>query len=481
MKFAHCLFGAFLQLLSSTFVVPSIIEGDLINALFENYSATIRPVDNPHKSINVTLNIRFVKILSINEQEQKITAKFYFYMTWKNDLLKWDPQEWHGINLLRVMPNKVWIPSLVLKNNAKSDGKSVNIQEGTDMVAMEPNGGHSWYPAVVYTSSIKIIKEYFPFDQQNFSLTFISWNYHREEINILADNNISLIDQHYESSSEWGISTHTRKVIPVYYDGFSDPYMHIMFSFIILRKPLFYLGNTVVPCVILTVIILFSYFLPASSGERMGVLITVLLAFAVFLEIITASLPPNSDSTSVLSMFFVATMSLAAFSMFSTCIVITILHKENKGTPPPNWVRRYILKNIPRKNADISLNAYDNLDNKECEGASLKYHQGSNTDIITRMYTEPKDLTPYLKISLQKQDEHSRKMSMIMKKLDEILRITSTVTKQKVEAEEIESEWSRLAIMVDRISLCIFLCLNVASLGIIYYGYSRYDRSAIEH
>ena len=51
------------------------------------------------------------------------------------------------------------------------------------------------------------------------------------------------------------------------------------------RKPLYYVNSIIAPCIIQMVIILFTFFLPPESGERIGVVITVLLVFAVYLEV----------------------------------------------------------------------------------------------------------------------------------------------------------------------------------------------------
>ena len=51
------------------------------------------------------------------------------------------------------------------------------------------------------------------------------------------------------------------------------------------RKPLYYIHNLVIPCILQMVIILSTFFLPLESGERIGVVITIILVFAVYLQV----------------------------------------------------------------------------------------------------------------------------------------------------------------------------------------------------
>ena len=46
--------------------------------------------------------------------------------------------------------------------------------------------------------------------------------------------------------------------------------MDVEFAFTLQRKPLYYVHNLIVPCIIQMIIILFTFFLPPESGERIG-------------------------------------------------------------------------------------------------------------------------------------------------------------------------------------------------------------------
>ena len=92
------------------------------------------------------------------------------------------------------------------------------------------------------------------------------------------------------------------------YDCCDTPYVNIEFEFTLQRKPLYYVHNLVTPCVLQMIIILSTFFLPLESGERIGVVITILLVFAVYLQVLRESLPESSSSTPLLSKFFILVM-----------------------------------------------------------------------------------------------------------------------------------------------------------------------------
>lgn len=64
-----------------------------------------------------------------------MTSQAYFSMKWRNDFLKWDPEEFGDLKYLAVRPHQVWIPDIILKNNADSD--SIQVQKDTDTVGKD--------------------------------------------------------------------------------------------------------------------------------------------------------------------------------------------------------------------------------------------------------------------------------------------------------------------------------------------------------
>lgn len=66
----------------------------------------------------------------------------------------------------------------------------------------------------------------------------------------------------------------------------SHPFSTAQFSFLIHRRALYFIYNVILPCTALIVIVLMSFFLPPDSGERISIVITVLLALCIFLQVL---------------------------------------------------------------------------------------------------------------------------------------------------------------------------------------------------
>jgi len=71
-------------------------------------------------------------------------------------------------------------------------------------------------------------------------------------------------------------------------------YAHVVFTLTLRRRYKFYLMNIVLPCLMLSALILVGFLLPPDAGEKISLGISVLLAFTVFLLMIADSIPRTS-------------------------------------------------------------------------------------------------------------------------------------------------------------------------------------------
>ena len=65
----------------------------------------------------------------------------------------------------------------------------------------------------------------------------------------------------------------------------------INFSFTLVRRPLHYLLNIIIPCITLAALSAFNFAVPVDSGERLSLGISILLAFSVFMLILQDNTP----------------------------------------------------------------------------------------------------------------------------------------------------------------------------------------------
>ncbi|TNN25149.1 Acetylcholine receptor subunit beta [Liparis tanakae] len=131
-------------------------------------------------------------------------------------------------------------------------------------------GRVTWTPPALYCSSCGVKVEYFPFDWQNCTMQFRSYTYDSTEIEIqyaLDSKGKEIreiqLDEAYTEGGEWHI-THR----PCRKNMNDDLYEDMTFYLIIERKPLYYVLNIILPCILITIIAIFNFYLPPDAGTR---------------------------------------------------------------------------------------------------------------------------------------------------------------------------------------------------------------------
>ena len=111
----------------------------------------------------------------------------------------------------------------------------------------------------------------------------------------------------------------------------------IIFSVTIRRKPRYIFLSIIFPIILLTILNIFVFVLPCDSGEKASYAITVFLSFAVFMTIVSASLPENSDSTAIFSVYILFQM---VQSTLITVLALFLIRLYSLGPerPIPGWL-----------------------------------------------------------------------------------------------------------------------------------------------
>ena len=95
---------------------------------------------------------------------------------------------------------------------------------------------------------------------------------------------------------EWVITACTEWAITYLDVEHERGYSHVVFTLHLKRRYKFYVMNIVLPCVMLSILILIGFCLPPDAGEKISLGISVLLAFTVFLVMIADSIPRVSSA-----------------------------------------------------------------------------------------------------------------------------------------------------------------------------------------
>ncbi|GAB5576620.1 5-hydroxytryptamine receptor 3C [Prionailurus iriomotensis] len=320
-----------------------------------------RPVINYSIPTQVNISFTLSAILDVDAQLQLLTSFLWLKMIWTNPFISWDPEKCGAISKLTVTTENLWLPDIFIVESMDVD------QTPEGLSAYVTNDGHIVYNKPMRVTSICSLDIfYFPFDQQNCTLTFSSFLYTVEnmllgmekEVWEIADTSRDIV----RTQGEWellGINKATPKM-----SVGSSLFDQIMFYVAIRRRPSLYVINLLVPSSFLISIDALSFYLPAESENRAPFKITLLLGYNVFLLMMNKLLPASgtpliSMPTSSLleSVYFALCLSLMVVSLLETIFITYLLHMATTQPPPmPPWLYSLLfLCTSPGKCCPIAL------------------------------------------------------------------------------------------------------------------------------
>ncbi|KAM9441194.1 acetylcholine receptor subunit epsilon [Clarias gariepinus] len=330
-------------------------ESELIADLFKNYNKNIRPVRQASDKVEVQVKLTLTNLISLNEKEETLTTNVWIEIQWADYRLAWNTSEYYGIDIIRVPCTTVWLPDIVLENNI--DGKFDVAYYAN--VLIYSDGAMYWLPPAIYRSTCAIEITYFPFDWQNCTLIFRSQTYSANEINMIlaidAETNkpiewVDIDPEAFTENGEWAIKHRpARKITNTRYTPDDLEYQEVYFNLIIQRKPLFYIINIILPCSLISSLVVLAYFMPAKAGgQKITVSISVLLAQTVFLFLIAQKIPETSLSVPLIGKYLIFVMSVTTLIVTNCIIVLNYSCRTPSTHTMPCKIKHIFLEVIPR-------------------------------------------------------------------------------------------------------------------------------------
>ncbi|NXI51902.1 ACHD protein, partial [Chloroceryle aenea] len=324
-------------------------EERLIHYLFEErgYDKEVRPVVSTNEVVDVYLALTLSNLISLKEVDETLTTNVWLEHGWTDYRLQWNKSEFGDIEVLRLPPDMLWLPEIVLENN--NDGL-FEIAYYCNVLIYD-TGSVYWLPPAIFRSACPINVNFFPFDWQNCTLKFSSLAYNALEISMhLKEDSDPSTGRYYPV--EWIVIVPegftARKNIHPDQPPESSEHQDITFYLIIKRKPLFYVINIVTPCILIAFMAILVFYLPADSGEKMTLVISVLLAQSVFLLLISQRLPATSHAIPLIGKYLLFVMLLVT-AVVLICVVVLNFHFRTPSTHiMSDWVKEVFLESLPR-------------------------------------------------------------------------------------------------------------------------------------
>jgi len=284
------------------------------------------------------------QIIDVHEKNQILVISAFIRQRWFNPILAWDPAKYNNITEINVNPKVIWRPDIVLYNNADED-KSFggNLDRLNTRAILKYTGECSWMAPIILKSQCPIDVKHFPFDTQFCTLKFGSWTYDKARLDLLSEaDDVDL--SKYSPNSEWQLNSARAVRNEVEYiccKGIKFP--DVTYTIEISRRSLFYLCNLIFPMIIIGMLTMLSFLLPAESGERISLAITLLLAMTVFMLVVADIIPATSDVIPLVGIFFSASMVEMVVMIVVLCYMMRLHHKGPTDPPMSLWMRKFVL------------------------------------------------------------------------------------------------------------------------------------------
>ncbi|XP_065566593.1 acetylcholine receptor subunit beta-like 2 isoform X2 [Artemia franciscana] len=338
----------------------------LYDDLLSNYNRLIRPVENNTDIVKVYLGLKLSQLIDVNLKNQVMTTNVWVEQRWMDYKLVWDPEEYGGVEMLYVPSEHIWLPDIVLYNNADGNYEVTLMTKAT----VKSNGEVVWKPPAIYKSSCEINVEWFPFDKQSCIMKFGSWTYDGGQVDLRLMHEESDLSEFY-LSVEWDILEVPAKRNEDYFPFREEPYIDVTFTMVMRRKTLFYTVNLIIPCVGITFLTVLVFYLPSDSGEKVTLCISILVSLTVFFLLLAEIIPPTSLAVPLLGKYLLFTMILVTLSICVTVGVLNV-HFSSQPTNESNLAMNFSSKetfscdNSMKRGEISSIPTYDSRLTEEC-------------------------------------------------------------------------------------------------------------------
>ncbi|XP_077380576.1 neuronal acetylcholine receptor subunit alpha-9-I isoform X3 [Festucalex cinctus] len=277
----------------------------LLSDLMEDYSNALRPVGDTDKALNVSLQITLSQIKDMDERNQVLTTYLWIRQVWHDAYLKWNKEDYDDLEMINIPSDLVWKPDIVLYNKADEESSGPSNTN----VKLRYNGEIVWDSPAITKSTCVVDVSYFPFDWQQCNLTFGSWTYNGNQVDVsLGMDSGDLSD--FVENVEW-------------------------------------------EC----------HGMPAVS---LGV--TVLLALTVFQLLVAESMPP-AESMPYIGKYYIATMTMITASTSLTIFIMNIHFCGVEAKPVPHWAKVLIIDYMSK--IFFVYEVGENCTTPECEKSPL--------------------------------------------------------------------------------------------------------------
>ncbi|KAM3721989.1 Acetylcholine receptor [Dirofilaria immitis] len=508
------------------FIVPSFhsrVFRHIRYDLLIDYNKLVRPINNKTNALVVRFKLKLSQLLDVHEKNQIMTTNVWLQHTWTDIKLKWNPEEYGGVNVLYIPSDMIWIPDIVLYNNADGNYQVSSLTKAK----LSFNGTVEWAPPATYKSMCQINVEWFPFDEQTCEMKFGSWTYNGLEVDLkhkesdierkekkiipgidgeyietiwIVDQGIDLSD--YYPSGEWDILGVPSKRHEIRYPCCESPFIDLTYEIHLRRKTLFYTMNLIIPIVGISFLTALVFYLPSDGGEKISFCISILISLTIFLLLLVEITPSTSLVIPLIGKYLLFTMILVTLSIIVTIITLNVHNRSPTTHVMPKWAKKFFIVWLPKylfmerpTYMQIELTAVDNDNSDETillkkifltKQSSLRLSRTINpnqksvppTPFKQEHFVCRTNNSPIFATYAEKIPERQYHESIDLQNASDNVTFIANHLKNNENDRQIIEDWKYVSMVMDRIFLILFtLACTIGSIIIILRAPTIYDRT----
>jgi len=292
----------------------------LYRDLFSNYTKAAMPVYDHSKPLMVGVTFYLTSINSFKEVEDTVSITGSFNFNWTDPFLVWTPSSYGNVYMTIIDSSDMWVPFIVLANSANT---MESVGGGTKFKAFLLYTGDVIYvPAGNFETKCPTDFSKFPFDEQHCFVAFMAWGIPKQFITLSSIKTQAVIDDFHPHSS-WRLLKYSTATEDI--NGISLFYLNLRIK----RRAMYYGVTVIAPTVLFALLNPLVFLLPVESGERVGLAMTILLSYTIFLALVSASIPTSSNPMCALLIVMIIIIVVSGNILFAVIISVKYFNEDN--------------------------------------------------------------------------------------------------------------------------------------------------------
>ncbi|XP_006818017.2 neuronal acetylcholine receptor subunit alpha-10-like [Saccoglossus kowalevskii] len=416
----------------------------------------------------MTLN----QIADMDERNQVLKTNIWTTQWWDDEMMRWDPDQYDGINQIRIPASDLWMPDVTLYNNADTVDYSKENESSSNCVVNSTGEIQYVSKPSILKSTCRVFIKYFPFDVQMCKMKFGSWTYDSFQVDLVNVKDVpDLLG--FIHNEQWHLEFALTKRHVIFYECCPEKYPDVSFYICIRRKPLYYIYNLIIPCVLLCTLSFLGFFMPYNVGVvKASLSVTLILSLTVFLLLVAEMMPRTSMEIPLIGQYYLAAMSLISVS---TAMNVAVLNVHVCNRDVPRWIKVIVLKYMATimcmrvsecKHRQLSQNS-DTIGARRAH-SNGRYTAGTQSSRDPSHYSLQSSSSSRAAVSFNTfhdvgDDENEWKFSKVEQSVCEIFKHLKYLQRRNDRKGSLRDEWVKVATILDKTLMFLFIMSTITT------------------